>query len=81
MTARTRDPLSGGTSCLDSGHKSQWYVITRKANYSAFNGGRRTRSRYSEVRCPVCPTCWRTKAAYVDKLPGDGGSPFPGETE
>ncbi len=69
MVARIRDPLSGGTSCLDPEHRPQWYVTVRKANYSAFNGGRRTRSRYSEVRCPACPTFWRTRAAYVDSLP------------
>jgi hypothetical protein len=69
VTARTRDPLSGGTACLDKEHKPQWYVATRNANYSAFNGGRRTRSAYSEVRCPACPTRWRSKAAYVDRLP------------
>lgn len=72
MTARVRDPLSGGTACLDREHRPQWVVAVRKANYSAFNGGRRTPSDYSEVRCPVCPTRWRTKAKYVDRLPGEG---------
>lgn len=69
MSARVRDPLSGGTACLDREHKPQWVVTMRKANYSAFNGYHRTPSAYSEVRCPACPTRWRTKAAYVDRLP------------
>jgi hypothetical protein len=46
-----------------------WVVEIRKANYSAFNGGRRTPSDYSQVRCTACPAVWRTKAAYVDRLP------------
>lgn len=66
---RTRDSLSGGTSCLIPEHRPEWYVTVRKANYSAFSGYRRTPSAYSEVRCPACPTRWRTKARYVDTLP------------
>lgn len=66
---RTRDPMSGGTSCLVREHRPGWYVTVRKANYSAFNGYHRTPSAYSEVRCPTCPTTWRTKARYVDTLP------------
>lgn len=69
MTARVRDPLSGGTACLDRGHRPHWAVTVRKANYSAFNGYHRTPSAYSEVQCSACPTRWRTKAAYVDQLP------------
>lgn len=44
-------------------------VWTYRANYSAFNGYRRTQSEYSEVRCRKCGKIWRTKAAYVDSLP------------
>jgi len=66
---RTRSPLSAGTSCLVQEHRPGWYVTVRKANYSAFNGYHRTPSAYSEVRCPACPTTWRTKAKYVDTLP------------
>jgi hypothetical protein len=44
-------------------------VTARRCNYSTFNGGRRTPSDYSEVRCPVDRLCWRTRAAYVDNLP------------
>lgn len=42
-----------------------------KRNYSAFNGYHFTLSDYSEVRCTRhgCHGRWRTKAAYVDKLP------------
>lgn len=59
----------GGTTCRVRGHRKSWYVTVRRANYSAFNGGRRTPSTYSEVRCSDCPTVWRTKAKYVDVLP------------
>jgi hypothetical protein len=45
-----------------------WTVTTLRANYSAFNGGRRTPSAYSQVMCTVCRASWRTKAAYVDDL-------------
>lgn len=50
-------------------HRARWAVAVRKANYSAFNGGRRTSSDYSLVRCAECGRRWRTKAAYVDTLP------------
>ncbi len=66
---RTRSRLSSGTACLIPEHRPTWYVTVRKANYSAFNGYHRTPSPYSEVRCPTCPTVWRTKAKYVDTLP------------
>jgi hypothetical protein len=70
--ARTRDPLSGGTACLyRKEHFEHWVVTVRRANYSAFNGYHRTPSDYSEIRCTVCPTRWRTKAAYVDRLPDE----------
>lgn len=58
--------------CVDrKSHRPHWVVTVRKANYSAFNGGRRTPSDYSEVRCPKCSGVWRTKAAYVDDLPDE----------
>lgn len=67
---RERDWRSGGTACLNrKEHWESWCVTVRKANYSAFNGGHRTPSDYSEIRCSACPTRWRTKAAYVDRLP------------
>lgn len=61
--------MSAGIACVNPEHKSSWAVEVREANYSAFNGGRRTRSPYSQVHCGVCPTTWRTKAAYVKTLP------------
>lgn len=50
-------------------HRPGWTVTVREANYSAFNGYRRTPSAYSEVRCMICGRRWRTKAAYVKTLP------------
>ncbi len=57
--------MSGGAAC--SCTKRDLEVIVYKANYSLFNGGRRTPSAYSEVACLNCERRWRTKAAYVDK--------------
>jgi hypothetical protein len=53
-------------ACKEKAHRAQWRVIVRRANYSAFNGGRRTPSAYSLLRCLVCGAAWRTRAAYVD---------------
>lgn len=50
-------------------HRAWWWVSVYKANYSWFNGRRRTPSDYSEVRCGECGRRWRTKAAYVEALP------------
>jgi hypothetical protein len=61
--------VSGGLACREPTHRGRWVVTVRQANYSAFNGGRRTPSDYSEVRCPACPARWRTRAAYVAELP------------
>lgn len=57
-------------ACKDNGHRSATDVVVvhRRCNYSAFNGGRRTPSAYSLVRCLVCGRMWRTKAAYVMRL-------------
>jgi hypothetical protein len=49
-------------------HRIYWRVTVRNANYSAFNGGHRTPSAYSEVHCICCNRTWRTKAAYVGRL-------------
>jgi hypothetical protein len=59
-----------GTSCRDRAHRvaGQWVVVTRHGNRSAFNGGRLTWSRYSEVRCLACGCFWRTSARYVETL-------------
>lgn len=67
--------MSGGVPCKNrKEHRELWRVTVRKANYSAFNGGHRTPSDYSEVRCTACSGVWRTRAAYVDKLPNMGES-------
>lgn len=65
--------MSGGRSCRCRYGKGRqrlrhWRVIDRRCNYSAFNGGHRTPSAYSSVRCAQCGSIWRTKASYVDNL-------------
>jgi hypothetical protein len=52
-------------------HREHWVVLQRKCNFSAFAGYHFTPSDYSAVQCqaPGCNRVWRTKAAYVDKLP------------
>jgi hypothetical protein len=57
--------------CRVPEHRPRWYVQVRRANYSAFNGGHRTPSAYSAIRCSECGSCWRTKAKYVDTLPDE----------
>lgn len=61
--------MSQGIACQVRGHQSSWVVLVRNANYSAFNGGRRTPSAYSSLQCKACKAVWRTKAAYVKTLP------------
>jgi hypothetical protein len=62
----------GTGSCTDrKAHRISWVVTMREYNASPANGYRPVRSAYSEVRCPVCQGRWRTKAAYVAKLPDD----------
>lgn len=56
-------------ACKERTHRPTWRVVIRRANYSAFNGGRRTPSAYSLVRCTECGAAWRTKAAYVNGTP------------
>lgn len=58
-------------ACENRSHRKSWWVHIRRANFSAFNGYRRTPSAYSEVRCGTCGARWRTKAVYVDTLPND----------
>jgi hypothetical protein len=62
-------------ACRDRAHRPQWFVRVRQANYSTFNGGKRTASAYSEVVCLECPCSWRTKGAYVAELPGPRPTP------
>lgn len=57
------------SGCKRKDHRSSWRVTVYRANYSAFNGYRRTRSDYSEVTCTLDGHRWRTKAAYVEELP------------
>lgn len=61
--------MSGALACRNPAHRPGWVVLVRQANYSAFNGYRRTPSAYSAVRCTLCPRSWRTRAAYVATLP------------
>lgn len=56
-------------TCRVEDHRPTWGVDVRYANYSTFNGGRRTPSAYSQVRCGTCGCVWRTKADYVSSLP------------
>lgn len=64
--------MSGGAVC-HCGKREAWRVVTYKANFSAFNGYRLTRSDYSEIVCQSaaggCGARWRTKAQYVERLP------------
>ena len=63
----------GGYNTCTSG-RERWRVVDRNCNHSAFNGYRETYSAYSCVRCLDCGSYWRTKAAYVDKLPDAHGA-------
>jgi hypothetical protein len=56
-------------ACKDKAHMTDWEVVVRLGNYSAFNGYRFTPSEYSLVRCPRDGRHWRTKAGYVAVLP------------
>ncbi|AZM53319.1 hypothetical protein DMA15_12585 [Streptomyces sp. WAC 01529] len=62
-------PARTTPTCRTRSHRPSWRVVVRRANYSAFNGGRRTPSPYSLLRCGDCGGAWRTKAAYVAETP------------
>jgi hypothetical protein len=64
--------VSGGTACRNRSHRPFWLVLQYRYNCSAFNGGRKTPSDYSTVRCRECDISWRTNAAYVETLEGAG---------
>lgn len=66
--------MSGGNACRAPEHRGRWRVTVYRANYSAFNGWRRTPSAYSEVVCGTCRRRWRTRAAYVETLQEGNGS-------
>ena len=63
--------MSGGWACKEPSHRPYWVVTQRRSNNSAFNGYQWTPSDYSTVMCRVkgCPGLWRSKAAYVARLP------------
>jgi len=71
--------MSGGKVCRHAwallrphtgqGEAGRIVVTARRSNHSKFNGSRFTPSRYSEVMCLECRSFWRTKAAYVNRLP------------
>ncbi|WP_439681530.1 hypothetical protein [Embleya sp. MST-111070] len=61
--------VSRGPACRNAGHRAHWVVTVRNANYSAFNGGRRTPSPFSEIRCLACRSRWRSKGKFVARLP------------
>jgi hypothetical protein len=71
--------MSGGKACtckkLFHVTELNWEVPIgqRKVNHSCFNerGGRAVPSNYSYVYCKVCKAMWRSKAAYVDRLPDE----------
>lgn len=56
------------------GHRDHWRVTMYRHNRSAFNGYHYTPSDYSEILCDRddggCGAFWRTKAQYVETLPG-----------
>lgn len=61
--------MSQGEACKNrTDHWIHWRVEVRRANYSAFNGGRRTPSDYSLLVCRACGATWRTRAAYVGQV-------------
>lgn len=66
--SEARRPLWADLPAGSNERPRQWYVWTRNANHSAFNGYRRTWSPYSLVECRCCSALWRTKAAFVDRL-------------
>lgn len=66
-------PINVHQTCADGqpGHPlDRAKVSVRMGNFSAFSGYHFTPSDYSEVVCGDCGTRWRTKARYVDRLPG-----------
>lgn len=60
-----RQPIGSGAGS-DTGRL--WRVVDRECNYSAFNGGRWTPSRYSLLTCLRCGAWWRSKGSYVRHL-------------
>ena len=46
-------------------HRALWVVTLRHV----FASRKTLASAYSRVRCDACDRTWRTRAAYVEKLP------------
>ena len=58
--------MSAGIPCRDrAAHRGAWVVQARERDYHGLW------SAYSLIRCtdPSCGGLWRTRAAYVAKLP------------
>jgi hypothetical protein len=61
--------MSGGPSCQNpKDHRSNWRVVARHSQQSAFGGYQKRWSPYSEIVCLSCLARWRTKAKYVKTL-------------
>lgn len=75
-SCRCAYPKPGGTPKTNRAFldwiRENWEVLQYMCNHSAFNGGRRTGSAYSSVRCKACGAVWRTKAKYTHTLPEHG---------
>jgi hypothetical protein len=69
---KCQHPKPGGTPRTNAPFldwiRAHWRVLQYLCNHSAFNGGHRTPSDYSSVRCTKCGSVWRTKARYVHGL-------------
>lgn len=66
---QSREERERTLACIRE-HRAAWVVVHRQCNFSAFSGYQYTPSDYSLVLCGTCGRRWRTKAAYVDTLPG-----------
>jgi hypothetical protein len=67
-TPVSKDEQAARQECARE-HRGSWRVVRRNCNYSAFNGYRRTWSRYSGLTCLRCLRYWRTCAGYVASTP------------
>lgn len=70
--------MSSGPSCQCEERRKpieqrEWYVYARNHNRSAFSGYHYTLSDYSAIGCRACGARWRSKSAYVRRIP-DGRS-------
>jgi len=65
---QSSDERQATVTCMRE-HRAGWVVLQRNGNRSAFNGYHWTASAYSACRCTGCGRVWRTRAAYVARLP------------